>query len=58
MNEMSLFSRYYDMKKHAAVKEQKTLDASVKVNTIGNAPANYVEFHGIRPQMYIEDLLW
>ena len=33
MNEMSLFSRYYDMKKHAAVKEQKTLDASVKVNS-------------------------
>ena len=30
---MSLFSRYYDMKKHAAVKEQKTLDASVKVNS-------------------------
>ena len=45
------------MKKHAAVKEQKTLDASVKVNTIRTALANSVEFHGIRPRMYIEGLL-
>ena len=31
------------MKKHAAVKEQKTLDASVKVNIIGTALANSME---------------